>query len=189
MAASTFRFDPAAVAHYEVEGWKAYYDRAWLKLLGLVAALARAQFRIPLLQSWLAAYYITRASVAWVPKDHDEAAITRYLAKFYALARRYAGLTFDVAQAAALEAEYWDVHRRLVGQMDKTAFVDTMTRLHAVVFGLGEAQTRESAALRVEANNVLDTITGRTSDDPTRDWLRCERLLRECYESLANAMH
>lgn len=188
MSTKAFRFDPAAVAHYEVEGWKAYYDRAWLKLLALVAALARAQFRIPLVQSWLAAYYITRASVAWVPKDHDDAAITRSLARFYALARRYAGLTFDVEAAARLEAQYWDVHRRLVGQADKEAFVDTMTRLHAVVFGLDEAQTRESAVLRVEANNVLDTITGRTSDDPARDWQQCERLLRACYESLAKAM-
>ncbi|MBA3874334.1 MAG: hypothetical protein H0X30_34825 [Anaerolineae bacterium] len=47
MAAQTFEFDPAQVAHYEVEGWKAYYDRAWLKLLRLVVALAQEQFHIP----------------------------------------------------------------------------------------------------------------------------------------------
>jgi len=41
MAERTFQFNPEQVAHYEVEGWKAYYDHAWLKLLHLVVALAQ----------------------------------------------------------------------------------------------------------------------------------------------------
>jgi hypothetical protein len=184
MSTTHFQFDPNAVAHYEVEGWKAYYDRAWLRLLRLVVALVGAQFHIPFPQSILAAYHITRASVAWVPKDHDLAAIQRHLEHFYALARRYSALSFDVRQAAALELQYWDDHRRLVHLPDKTDFVQTMTRLHAALFEITEAEARESAALRVEANNVLDTITGRTSTDPTRDWQRCEMLLRQCYESI-----
>lgn len=68
---TTFQFDPSSVAYFEVEGWKAYYDRAWLKLLRLIVALAQAQFRIPFPISLAAAYDITRASIAWVPKDHD----------------------------------------------------------------------------------------------------------------------
>lgn len=182
-------FDPAAVAHYEVEGWKAYYDHAWLRLLRLIVALARAQFRIPFPHSMRAAYYITRASVGWVPKDHDTGAILRHLRQFYALARRYSGLTFDVDRAAELELRYWDVHRQLVRQPDKTEFIHVMTLLHAAIFGLTEAEAHESAALRVEANNVLDTITGKTSDDPARDWQRCETLLRACYESIKHARH
>jgi hypothetical protein len=179
-------FDPAAVAYYEVEGWKAYYDHAWLKLLRLIVSLAQVQFRIPFPQSLVAAYHITRASVAWVPKEHKPEVILDHLRQFYALARRYSGLEFDVDRAAALELQYWDVHRRLVRQPDKTDFIDTMTQLHAVVFGVSEADARESAKLRVEANNVLDTITGKTSPDPEGDWRRCQSLLVACYTSVGN---
>lgn len=188
MPANSFRFDADAVAHYEVEGWKAYYDRAWLRLLRLILALSQAQFRIPFPQSIGAAYHITRASVAWVPKQHDPAQIEDHLRSFYTLARRYSGLNFDVERVAALELQYWDEHRRLVGQTDKSPFVQTMIALHAAMFGLSEAQARESAELRVEANNVLDTITGKTSTDPDGDWKRCESLLQGCYRSLQAAL-
>lgn len=184
-----FHFDPNQIAHYEVEGWKAYYDRDWLRLLRLVVALVQAQFHIPFPVSLLAAYYVTRASAAWVPKDHDQAVIRNHLEKFYRIARRYSGLHFDPSAVAQLESDYWDIHRQLVGQSDKSAFVQTMTALHAAIFGLKPEQTRESAELRVEANNVLDTITGRTSANPARDWLQCKDLLRRCYSSLHTLIH
>lgn len=188
MTAHPFQFNPEKVAYYEVEGWKAYYDRSWFKLLRLVVALAQEQFHIPFPMSLVAAYYITRASVAWVPKDHDEHAIHSNLGNFYRLARRYSGLAFDPTQVAALEARYWDDHRRLVGQQNKAPFIQTMIALHAAIFDLTTDQTKESGELRVEANNVLDTITGRTSPNPAADWLRCQDLLRRCYTSLQKAI-
>ena len=188
MAARTFDFNPARVAHYEVEGWKAYYDRAWLKLLRLVVALAQEQFHIPFPMSLLAAYYITKASVAWVPKEHDEIAIRTNLEKFYRIALRHSGLKFDPGQVATLEARYWDEHRRLSGLPNKIPFIQTMIALHAAIFGLTTDQAKESGQLRVEANNVLDTITGHTSPNPAADWLRCEELLRQAYTSLQQAI-
>ena len=187
MATGTFQFNPDRVAHFEVEGWKAYYDHAWFKLLRLVVALAHEQFHIPFPVSLLAAYYITRASVAWVPKEHDQTVIRNNLEKFYHIALRYSGLRFDPAQVATLEARYWDEHRQLSGLPDKTSFIQTMITLHAAIFGITTDQARESGELRVAANNVLDTITGRTSVNPYADWLRCEQLLRECYGSLHQA--
>lgn len=184
MAAGTFEFNPDRVAYFEVEGWKAYYDRNWPRLLRLVVALAHEQFRIPFPMSWLAAYYITRASAAWVPVDHDLNKIQMYNEKFYRLARRYSGLTFDPAKVAALESKYWDVHRQLVRQPDKTPFIETMIDLHAAVFGLTQEQARESGELRVQANDVLDTITGKISDNPDRDWGICRDLLQRCYNSI-----
>jgi hypothetical protein len=187
MAAKQFQYDAKKVATYEVEGWKAYYDRNWLRLLRLVLALAEAQFHIPFPQSWIAAYYITRASVAFVPKEHDQALVRSYLEKFYRLSQRYSGLNFDPAKAADLETEYWEVHRRLSGKPDKTEFIETMTKLHAAIFGLSLEQARESGELRVEANNVLDTITGHISTDVAGDWLRCADLLDRCYRSIERA--
>ena len=83
-----FNFDPERVAYFEANGWRAYYDRKWLKMLRLIVGLCQEQFHIPFPMSLLAAYYTTRASLAWVPVDHDEQKVLAFLEKFYRLARR-----------------------------------------------------------------------------------------------------
>lgn len=187
-AASRFRFNPARVAHFEAAGWRAYYDRQWLKLLRLIVALCQEQFHIPFPISLVAAYDVTRASLAWAPVNHDIAVVQAFYEKFYRLARRYSGLHFDPATVAALETEYNEVHRRLVGQPDKREFIATMTRLHSATFGITPDQARESAELRVLANNTVDLITGKLSTDVEGDWARLEVYLRQCYASIAQAL-
>jgi hypothetical protein len=185
-----YAFDPDRVAYAEAHGWRAYYDRDWLTLLRLIVAMCQSQFRIPFPVSLLAAYYATRASIAWVPIDHDEAKVQAFYEKFYRLARRYSGLRFDPARAAALELRYNEVHRRLSieKQADKTEFIEAMVALHSELFGLTPEQARESAEQRVLANNVVDTITAKTSADPEADWARLEDHLRRCYRSIATEM-
>ncbi len=183
--AKAARFDPDRVAYFEARGWRAYYDRQWFTLLRLLLRVNQEQFRIPFPLSLLAAYYTVRASVAWVPVDHDARVVQHYYAQFYRLARRYSSLRFDPRRVAALELQYNDDHRRLVGQADKRAFIATMTQLHSAVFGISPAQARESAELRVRANNTVDLITGQTSTDVEGDWRRLEALLRACYRSIA----
>ena len=183
-----FRFQPARVAYFEAHGWRAYYDRAWLRLLWLIVRLCQEQFHIPFPVSLLTAYYVVRASAAWAPVDHDEMVVLAYYEKFYRLARRFSGLRFDPAAVARLELRYNDVHRRLVGQPDKRAFVETRVELHAALFGIAPEQARESAELRVAANNTVDTISGRTSADPEADWRKLEEQLRGCYRSIQAAL-
>jgi hypothetical protein len=180
----SFQFNPDQVAHYEATGWRAYYDRQWFKLLRLVVSLCQEQFRIPFPMSLLAAYYVTRASIAWAPVDHDINVVNAYYEKFYRLARRYSGLKFDPAQVAALETEYNDVHRRLSGKPDKTEFIATMIKLHSATFDLTPEQARESAEQRVLANNTVDLITSKTSTNVEADWLKLEDHLRQCYRSI-----
>lgn len=184
----TFTFDPEGVAYAEANGWRAYYERDWLKMLRLLVKMNQAQFRIPFPMSWLAAFHVVRASIAFVPKDHDMTRVRALLTEFFKLAHTHSGLNFDPARASAVEAEYWDVHRRLWGQPDKTEFINTMVELHGLLFGLAPEQARESAEQRVIANNIVDTITGKTSADPEADWARLEDHLRRCYRSIANEM-
>jgi hypothetical protein len=179
-----FKFNPDRVAYFEATGWRAYYDRDWFKLLRLIVSLCQEQFRIPFPVSLLAAYYVTRASVAWVPVDHDEQIVRHYYQKFYELAQRYSGFAFDPVKVAALELRYNDDHRRLVGNPDKTEFIQTMIELHSAIFNLTPDQARESAELRVLANNTVDLITGNQSTDPEADWIKLEGYLRDCYRSL-----
>ena len=181
-----FSLNPTKIAHYEAAGWKAYYERAWLKLLSLIVSLCQEQFRIPFPISLLAAYYIVRASATWVPVDHDLRIVQDYYTRFYRLARRYSGLDFDPIEAGRLETQYNIDHRRLVGNPDKSDFILTMTRLHAALFGLTTEQARPSAELRVLANNTVDLITSGASTNIPADWQLLEDYLRRCYQSIAD---
>ncbi|MCC7354894.1 MAG: hypothetical protein IT330_14210 [Anaerolineae bacterium] len=183
-----FRFNPDRVASFEANGWRAYYDRAWLRLLRLVVSLCQEQFRIPFPVSLLAAYYVTRASVAWAPVNHNVQAVQAFYEKFYRLARRYSGLGFDPTRVAALELKYNDDHRRLVGNPDKREFIQTMVELHSAIFGIPPERARESAELRVLANNTVDKITGKTSTNVEADWVKLEDYLRQCYRSIQREM-
>ena len=136
-------------------------------------------------------------SIAWVPENHNLRTVHDQYERFYRLARRYSGLRFDPRRVAALEVTYNDVHRRLSGKADKSAFVRTMTQLHAALFGIPPVLARESAELRVLANNVVDQITSRRSHDPSQrssqaeeaDWRLIEDYLRGCYRSIQRAMN
>jgi hypothetical protein len=110
--------------------------------------------------------------------------VLAYLTRFYAIAGRYSGLKFNVPYVAALELQYFDVHRRLVDAADKSEFVETMADLHSAIFGLTPAQMRESAEWRVKAADTVDLITGKKSTDVQGDWARLEEYLRRCYGSI-----
>jgi hypothetical protein len=121
-----------------------------------------------------------------VPIDHDEQKVLKYYERFYRIARQYSGLQFDPATVAKLELEYNDVHRRLAMEKNpnKTEFVETMVQLHSAIFDISPEQARPSAVLRVEANNTVDKITGKTSSDIEGDWAKLENYLRLCYRSI-----
>jgi len=187
MAASTV-VNPARIAYFEAHGWRAYYERRWLTLLSLIIQLCQTQFHIPFPVSLQAAYYVTRASIAWQPVQNDKAKARLFYTRFYALAKRYSRLRYDPAQVGALELDYNEVHRRLSGQPDKAEFIATMTALHSALFGLTAAEARESAEWRVQANTTVDRISSGQSTDPAADWLTLEAELRCCYESIERAV-
>jgi hypothetical protein len=155
-----------------------------MKMLRLIVSLCQEQFRIPFPMSLLAGYYTTRASAAWVPDNHDEQKVLRYLEKFYQIARRYSGLKFDPSHVAALELKYFDVHRRLSGNPEKEEFLQTLIDLHSAIFGLSSEQVQESAEWRLLAANTVDLITSNKSTDIEGDWARLEEHLRRCYHSI-----
>lgn len=181
---AAFTFDPDRVASYETAGWRAYYERRWLRLLRLTVDMCQAEFAIPFPKSWLAAYYITRASLAWVPVDHNVKLVQCYLERFYRIAQRSSRLPFDPVRVGALELRYFDVHRRLVGAPEKQEFVQTLIELHSALFGVSPEQARESAEARVLAATIVDEITNGRSDDVPGDWVRIEDALRRCYRSI-----
>jgi hypothetical protein len=186
--ATSYTLNPERVAYYEAAGWRAYYDHKWIKMLRLIVGLCQEQFGIPFPLSLLAGYYTTRASAAWVPVDHDEQRVLRYLEKFYQLARRFSDLKFDPSHVAALELHYFDVHRRLSGTSEKAEFLQTLIDLHSAIFGLSSEQVKESAEWRLLAATTVDLITSHTSTDVEGDWAKLEEYLCRCYRSIEHAL-
>jgi hypothetical protein len=142
---------------------------------------------MPWPQAVLGAYYATRASVAWVPLDHDDQKVLRYYEAFYRLARKHSGLKFGPATVARLELRYNDDHRRLTNAEDKTDLLNTLIELHSALFGLDSVAVNDSARHRLAALNAVDRITTRRSTDIDADWRKVYEELVRCYTSVAEA--
>jgi len=72
----------------------------------------------------------------------------------------------------------------MVGEADKSTFVQTLIDLHSALFALSPEQVRASAEWRVLAASTVDLITRKTSTDVEGDWAKLEEHLRRCYRSI-----
>lgn len=188
---ATWSFDPARLAEVEAAGWEAYYARNWLRAFWLLVRMAREQFGLSWPFALRAAYYVTKASIAFAPKDNDLDSTRYYLGKFYHEAKSNPRLQYDAEKVADLELRYWIVHRELVGIPDKSGMIQALAELHSALFALPLAMVQRSAELRSVAAETVDRITSRASTDPDEDWQRIrEHLTRaytEIYQALAEA--
>ena len=183
---------PDRVAYFEKAGWEAYYNRKWLRVLRLMVQLNREQFAMSLPTAIAAAVDVVRASLAFAPVDNDVPAATEHLRLYYEKAGRSGGLRADAQALAALEMDYWIVHRRLAVERrqapdhmgDIEPMVESLVRLHAALFDAPPEAIRRSAERRAHAAKVVDRITGFYSTDVAGDWQLVEEHLREAYRAL-----
>jgi uncharacterized protein YndB with AHSA1/START domain len=184
-------FDPDRLASLETAIWRAYYDRRWPAVLWLTLKLVHEQFGLSWPRAIEAAYYTTRAAIAWAPVKHDVGNVRDDLRRFYRVARRYGrGFRFDPALVAEQELEYWIVHRELSGkaESDKAPLERSLAELHAQLFGISVQAAGPSGVARARAADAVDEITGRRSRDEDLDWARVERFLRDAYRAIAEQL-
>jgi len=181
--------NPEMIAYYETAGWRAYYARDWLRVFGLMVLLIESQFHIPFPRSFLAALHIIRASIAFVPHDHNLDAVQGHLERFYRLAASANGDAFDPRRAAELELRYWVIHRELAEApaFDKRPLIESLAALHALLFARAPTEIWASAESRAAAAAAVDRITGRRSTDEAADWRRVEECLRRAYQQVKDA--
>lgn len=184
-------FDGARLAHLEVAGLRAYYDRRWLDCFRFILRVNREQFGLSLFRAIQSAYYITRASIVWAPVDHKAEVTHDYIRKFYRVAKSYGnhgmGLPFDSGRVADIEFEFWTLHRERGNNPnnDPEPYIRCVTNLHSAIFGLTPEQTRYSGEKRVDGTDAIDRITGKRSTDIDADWQTAESALSEAYRSIA----
>jgi hypothetical protein len=186
-------FDADKAAYYEKAGWEAYYDRNWPRAFWLMVQLNHHMFSMPWWAATAAALDIVRASIAFAPVDNDIPKAQNYLANFYTKARRYAGIQTDADALAALEMEYWVVHRHLAIERQQNPevenlepLVDSLANLHAALFHSTPDAIHTSAHYRALAAEAVDRITGKRSLDIQADWRAVEENLRTAYRAVAS---
>lgn len=190
MKAETY-FNPYQVAYYEKSGWQAYYDRDWLRAFRLMVALNREEFHMPFFTAIAASLDIVRATIAFAPVDNDVPKAIKHLQSYYVKAKRMVNIQADARTLARLEMEYWVVHRELAIEriqqhdLENTGpMIESLTNLHAALFGISQESARRSAELRAQAAKAVDRITGRYSESVEKDWQQVESYLQQAYSAV-----
>lgn len=171
-------FDPVSLGEHEAAAWVAYYQRRWAAFLRAAVGMVRVGFCLPWPSTLRGAWLVLRANQLWAPyPDNDPLAARRRMRAFYDLVRREHRATFDPAEAARLEVEWWRVHRSLRHEAADGGIeplVEAVAALYAYVHGRPLDRVREAASYRAEAMRVSDrwVADGR---DPASPAIAAER--------------
>ncbi len=185
-------FDPRRVGHLESDAWVSYYRREWLSFLRSAVALTRHTFGLPWPATVWGAWLVLRANQLWAPfPANDPDTARRMMERFYRLVASRYDEPFDAAQAAALEVEWWRVHRENQrGPEDKeAALVDALAALYAQVYEVPDSSVRLAAEQRALAMRYSDRWV-REGCDPASPLIEEERAaLVRSYAGLLAAVH
>jgi len=187
-------FDPGRIADLEYRAWVGYYLRKWPQVLAALAGLVREGFGMNWYRTLYGAWLLLRASQLWAPlPDNDPDGARACLRRFYALVRLSYGEPASPAKAAALEVDWWRVHRQARypaaprGAGDE--LVESVTRLYCYLYNEPEAQIRHAAIHRAHAMDLSDrwVTEGCRPDSPLL--AQEHAALVRCYAALLAAVH
>jgi hypothetical protein len=105
------------------------------------------------------AWYVLRANQVWAPyPDNDPDAAREQMRRFYALVASQGYPLLDPVRAAALEVEWWRVHRAHQHSADLTEddLTSALVALYAYVYQVPPDRVREAAGLRMLAMDASD---------------------------------
>ncbi len=185
-------FDPHRIADLEYRAWVGYYLRNWPQVLAALVGLVRTAFGMNWYRTLQGAWLLLRASQLWAPvPDNDPDGAQACMRRFYTLVRLSYGEPASPAKAAALEVEWWRVHRQSRhpsaprGAGDE--LVESVTALYCYLYGAPEAQIRPAAIHRILAMDLSDrwVAEGCLPDSPLL--AQEHAALVQCYTALLAA--
>ena len=182
-------FDADEVARLETAMWRSYYGRQRARLFFQLGELLRTQYHFPYWQSQRVAYHAARA--AFVFKDGktraDYERALPDLVAYYTDIRRASNIAFDPQRAAALELEWWIIHRQRA-EHNEGDLADALAATAAEVYQVPPERLAEHARLRAEAMNIRDN-TAAAGGVSEADWARIDQLLHDSWRSLHEAVN
>ena len=184
-------FDPRRVGTLECAAWVAYYQRRWLTLLRASILLTRHTFGLPWPSTLFGAWLVLRANQLWAPfPANDPDGARRAMARLYALVARRHRESFDPQRAAALEVEWWRVHRaHQHGGADRRDLVHALQALYSYVYSVPDEDVRVAAEQRALAMDHSDRWV-QEGCDPESPLIAVEQAaLVRSYAGLLAAVH
>jgi hypothetical protein len=152
-------FDPVRIADLEYRAWVGYYLRKWPQVLRASVGLVRAGFGMDWFRTAHGAWLVLRANQLWAPyPDNHPDRARRCMRRFYALVRLTYGEPANPAKAAALEVDWWRVHREMqhAPGTDKDELVVAVTRLYCYLYEEPAEAVRPAAVHRARAMEFSD---------------------------------
>ncbi len=187
-------FDPVRIARLEYRAWVGYYLRRWPQVLAASVGLVQAGFGMDPYQTLQGAWLVLRANQLWAPfPDNDPDGARACMQQFYELVKTRYGEPADPAYAAALEVDWWAVHREVQHAADPTdpaeELVASLTRLNCYLYREPEEAIRPAAVHRARAMDLSDRWV-REGCKPDSPLLKLERAsLVRSYAALLAAVH
>ncbi len=187
-------FDPVRIADLEYQAWVGYYLRNWPQVLVASVRLVKAGFGMDWYRTLHGAWLVLRANQLWAPfPDNNPDGARTCMRRFYALVRLSYGEPASPVKAAALEVDWWRVHRDVQYSTEPRGtgdeLVESVTRLYCYLYGEPEAEVRPAAVHRARAMDLSDqwVAEGCLPDSPL---LPLERAaLVRAYAALLAAVH
>ncbi len=179
------QFDSAEVARLETAMWRSYYDKNPALLFWQLAGGLRQQFHAPFWRSFGLAFRATQAAFTFKQgqsrADYQQAlpGLTTYYAAIQALTVE----RFDVPAVAALELNWWIVHRQR-NQYSYQDLATALARTSAALYNQPVSQFTEYGRLRAEAMRLCDESGGQPGKATEADWQRIERALGQAWATL-----
>ena len=186
-------FDPRRVGRLECDTWVTYYRREWWKFLRAAVSVTRHAFALSWPATLRGAWLVLRANQLWAPHPvNDPDGARRCMRAFYALVSRRHGETFDVAEAARLEVEWWRIHRHLQRDdpaADEGELVAALAALYAHVYAVAVADVELAARERALAMRHSDRWVREGCDMASRLIPEERAALVRSYAALLAAVH
>jgi hypothetical protein len=185
-------FDPTRVGRLETDAWVAYYRRRWLTFLRAAFGLTRESFGLSVPDTVRGGWWVLRANQLWAPfPDNDPDGARRYMERFYRMVATRHEESFDPAEAARREVEWWRAHRELQHDRadgDDRVLVDALTRLYSYVYSVPSDSVEVAATERARAMLHSDRWVAEGCD-PSSPLIEQERAaLVRSYEALLLAV-
>ncbi|MBO0846109.1 MAG: hypothetical protein J2P22_11920 [Nocardioides sp.] len=154
-------FDPVRLGRQEATAWASYYRHDWWTFLRAAVGMVRTGFGTDPVRSVVGAYHVLRANQLWAPyPDNDADGARASMRRFYALVIRDHGqdLLLDPDHAAALEVEWWRLHRERQHDpgVSTEALVQSLVDLYSYVYSAPPETMRKAAQYRVDAMDLSD---------------------------------
>ena len=153
-------FDAVAVGQREADAWSAYYRHDWVAFMRASVGMVAAGFGMNRPDTVRGAWLVLRANQAWA-RGAGRRCLRRGRRTCASARGRARGRCADrePTRAAALEVEWWRVHREHqygAGAVTTETLVEALVALYAYVHAADPDVVRPAARWRVEAMDRSD---------------------------------